>query len=244
MNVFTYWEQKKGELEYRYIDCCAEAMKSVFSGCNFIRITPETISQHVDMSCLPKSWARLPVAQKADCIRAVALLTHGGLWVDADTIPIRSPEGLFGSDFCYMQWSTPPRRVLNGYVYSPKGCDISLMWVENITRTVIAAENSSIKQEWTAFGEKCLTPSVAAFENQSLRVPLSTFLPIEVDTEAALLVSQQDPEKYIQKNTICFGLNHSWLSHRYSAKLKMAAFHRGSMLIHRAFRKYVLEVIK
>lgn len=238
MNVFAYWEQDPRGLRYWYIDKCLELMKKKLAGCNFVLLCPENISDHLDMSVLPESWSSLPISKKADCIRSVALMQHGGLWLDADTVVMQCPSFLESSSVLYMQWTNQPRRILNGYIYCPRWHPVAEEWVSNIASAI--RDN---RTEWTALGEKCLTPAIDKCGGAEM-IPLSTFLPVEVDREASRLTCKRTRwQNLISANTICFGLNHSWLSHKYSRDLRKPVFNSGGFLIHKLFREYVLREI-
>lgn len=205
--IWSYWE---GPMPV-WIQGCVLAMQRMYP--TFTLITPDNIAKYLPNR--PKQQladVRL-VAHRADYYRAALLYTYGGFWFDADTFPIKTPYHLATDhDLVYAVWDKEPRRVFNGYVYATAKSRVADQWFNLVSLTLAKKEFG-----WTALGESILTP-LSQWKNTK-QVPRSTFVPLDVDSNPELLFSRDEPEKYITEDTVCFGLNHSWMMFHYSKHL-------------------------
>jgi hypothetical protein len=148
----------------------------------------------------------------ADAIRVCILKEHGGLWIDADTIMLRSPGPLMDDKPGFMVWNELPPLISNGYIYMPPGSPIPGLWLDRINANL--SENNA---GWCELGEKALTASVQTIPYDSTRRrmhatlwPLVTWLPVDIRYRVRRFYGPLDfPADYITADTIGFGLNHS-----------------------------------
>jgi len=209
MNVWTYWEGKQPP----YItDCLATVRRHTQADCLYRHIEPANFDKFIPDGLLHPRWRSIPqLGIKSDCVRVAALAQHGGLYVDADTVMLRSPVGVIPEDrdCAYMTWTRRPRRVIAGYIYMRPGSPVAQRWLENVNRFLADG-----KMGWTDLGERCLTPAVDAEPDASTAIPLDTFLPVEVDREVERFFANDDFRSLVKPHTIAFGLNHSWMTSR------------------------------
>lgn len=210
MNVWVYWEGPR----VPYIDRCIDSIRQrCYRDCAFHFVTGENIGQYIPDGLFHPRWKQIPeLGVKSDVVRAAVLHQFGGLYVDADTVMLRSPVGVIDEtkDCAYMEWSTPPQRCIAGYIYCAPGSPVAKMWVDNINRSLARR-----RVGWTMLGEGCLTPAINATPPENLqRLPLSTFLPIEIDREVEKFFEGGDWPSLTTPETIAFGLNHSWMMSR------------------------------
>jgi hypothetical protein len=232
LNVWTYWEGPKP----LYIDVCLKSIAERCEGCKVIILTPDTLPE---LPTLNANWKRLyGPAQRADALRAGLLYHYGGLWVDADTIMLRSPleaitrsiESMIYPVECYYSaWTNPPYRVLNGYIYCKQYSEVAAHWLGNVNATL---ERGATYGGWTMLGEHCLTPVIERVSAQRpescIRLPMETFLPVEVDKEVGALLTPGDWRDWVKPNTVAFGLNHSWLYHHVRNVMDLHPIHMGN----------------
>jgi hypothetical protein len=229
MNVFSYWEGPSPP----YIQLCIVSMQKVL-GDSFTLVTPEIINDWLPQDILHPSWKALPQpALKADCIRAALLATHGGWWWDADTIALCHPKEVHAGqtdEVLYMTWTNQPRRVLNGYIYFPPGNPAAKKWLMGV--------NEGLRQgkvDWCTLGEKLLTTELSPGSFDTREIPRRLFLPIDIDLEVKQFFTEQEWWWYCYKDTVCFGLNHSYFVYHHR-KLMNSGPHEwknGTTLIHK-----------
>lgn len=228
MNVFTYWEGKK----VPYIEACLDSVRyHCFADCRFHHVTPENFSKYVPDGVLHPNWKNIKeLGVKSDCVRAACLFLYGGLYVDADTVMIRSPVGVIdeNADCAYMTWSTPPRRAIAGYIYCRPGSPVAARWIENMNKKLAAG-----KWGWTEIGEGCLTPAIDDGDQSRMQIlPLKTFLPIEIDLEVAKFFTKGNWKDHTIPSTVAFGLNHSWMVTRKPNEMRAWDSPQSELIIH------------
>lgn len=220
MFVWTYWEGPR----LPFIDVCIHSMAHVckMAGLDFRLVTPANIYDYIDKNSLhPAALASGRGNVSANCARAALLAEHGGWWWDADTLALRDPSPLpemYPDDsVLYMTWSNPPRRILNGYIYMRPGCEYARQWLDKINERLENDYQNSI--QWLQLGEKILTPILDG-QPGCREVARRLFLPIDIDKEVDRFFENIDFGQYLENDTICFGLNHSWMVHKYKNAMK------------------------
>lgn len=214
MNVFTYWEEPPSGRKWSYIQYCLDTIRfHCLDGCLYHHITAENMDRYIPAGLLHESWSAIKeLGVKSDCVRAALLHLYGGLYVDADTLMVRSPKHLdTGHDFAGMQWSSPPKRIIAGYSYCCKGSKVAERWVSSIN------ENLSLgKDGWCELGEQCLTPAVESVDQSKVLMwDISTFLPIEIDTKVSEFFLNRNNGIVGSSETVAVGLNHSWMTRKH-----------------------------
>ena len=233
LHVWTYWEGPK----LPYIEVC---LKSVACACNvsgveFHLVTPETLYQFIGKNTLHPNHNHLQLAMKADCIRAALLAKYGGWWFDADTIGLQSPLEITNkhsdAEVLYMTWTRPPRRILNGYIYIAKGSSLAQKWLAKINYRL--QHNFEKANTWLGLGEKLLTPIVDG-QGGCVEIKRSLFLPIDIDKSVPRFFKVIDFNKYLLKDTVCYGLNHSWFlsKQRRALTLNPERWKSSPVLLH------------
>lgn len=215
MRVWTFWT---GDPPSRISTC----LSTIERNCSDWRHLDSDDAEKILEGKVHPIWKRLLPAHQADVLRACVLSLYGGLWIDADTVMFRDPVDYFGDirKFAYTVWGNLPRRVLNGYVYSPRpNHPIALSWFSRVSLSVSQMSHWSDrdiknleKTNWTRFGEKCLTPSIT--EEDSFQYPLETFLPLDVDRSSPLFFENLQWESFVTPQTIGFGLSNSYIEAR------------------------------
>lgn len=214
MKVWTFWTGEEPER----IRTCLRTIERQCSDWNHLNaVDAEKI---LDNRVHPV-WKKLLPAHQADVLRACVLADYGGLWLDADTVMFKEPENYFdGIDqFSYTTWTNKPRRVLNGYVFSPHPRHpVAEQWFANVTRSVFdlrkwaqANIDGLAKTNWTRFGEKCLTPAI----NETCHeYPRQVLLPLDVDRDSPLFFADRNWEDFVTPETVGFGLSNSYIEKR------------------------------
>lgn len=235
MKVWTYWEGKR----VPYIEACLDSIRRhCYRDCEFHHVTTENMDHYIPDGVLDPFWKTIKeYGVKSDCIRAACLYLYGGLYVDADTVMLRSPVGIIdeSADCACMEWSTPPRRVIAGYIYCRPGSPVAKKWLENMN-----AKLAQKKAGWTEIGEGCLTPAVDSNDPSKIqRLPLHTFLPIEIDKEVERFFVTGNWKDFVQEDTIAFGLNHSWMTARKPNEMRAWDCPQKELLIHGVLKEAI-----
>jgi hypothetical protein len=106
--VWMYWADPPGSTEAdrpSYISACLETVRRT-GGCDVVVVSPETISTYAD-GLHPAFWLLTPNHQ-SDVFRTHMLYRYGGMYIDADTVVVRSLRPLFERlaevDFVAADW--------------------------------------------------------------------------------------------------------------------------------------------
>lgn len=229
MNVWTYWQGPMPE----YIRICIETMER---NCNdFTLLTPDNITDYIYNSPLEIDKCRKlnNPAHLADVYRVAVIFNHGGLWLDCDTIMIDPPndlESIFSSykdGFFYSRWNDG--RVLNGYFYATKGNALMEEWLHSINKMLKAV---SIRNSWTLFGEKILTPLVNRGTFKTIQINRTIFLPINIDKIPWIFFEPYHWSNFISDDTLAIGLNNSWFRDNVPHFVNSTEPWKGDGLIH------------
>lgn len=229
MNVWSYWQGPMPE----YIKICIETMRRNCD--NFTLLTPNNIHDYVYNSPLDidKCKRLNNPAHLADVYRVATIYNHGGLWLDCDTIminPIDSFQRLVSSyrdGFLFARWNDG--RALNGYFYATKGADLLAEWLCAINKLL---KKVSIRNSWTLFGEKILTPLVNSGTYNTIEMSRTIFLPINVDKIPWVFFEPVHWSSFISDDTIAIGLNNSWFRDHLPQFVNSIEPWKGEGLIH------------
>jgi GR25 family glycosyltransferase involved in LPS biosynthesis len=155
--VWQYWEEGDYPTP-EYIKHCIGRVSEQCKKDNLrhIVLTPDNIHSHLDTSKIPKEWYQVEKkAHKADYIRAVALYTHGGLWLDADVVVRQSfrPffENLNSSD--WVVFENPKKEFSISVIASRQKSPLMNEWIKRMNPKL-----RSKKLEWTEIGYDILYP--------------------------------------------------------------------------------------
>ena len=228
MNVWTYWSGHKPA----WIETCLESIRRCCKQSKLHVLGPDYVPDSVRKN-LPDRWRYLPPGVGTDCLRATLLAHEGGLWVDADTVMVRDPKTLEGiyrtsDQFLYSVWSAPPERVIAGYCYSPAGHEVAVRWFNAVKSALECAENVG----WGDLGERLLTPLVQMSPSSVWRMPLDTFLPVDVDTQWERYFRESGWKDFATQETVAFGLNYSRMTAQKPTTMALDP-KGGRMMIHR-----------
>lgn len=203
MRVFSYWEGNKPE----YIKICIETMKRFCK--EFTLITPDNVGALLYGSGLNHEYKNLnKPAHRADCIRVAAVNHLGGLWIDCDTVFIRDissfEDTVCGKKFAYTRWNDG--RCINGCFYGEKGNSVTEEWLSVINKSIRPGP------DWTALGEKILTPIMNSKRHDSVSFQFDRriFIPLNMDKIPWAYFEPIHWSSFITEETVAFTLNNSW----------------------------------
>lgn len=230
MKVWTYWEGPRPT----FLQLCLDTIALECSDCDYTHITPSNINDFIPEGVLHSNWNYIhEPALRSDCIRVALLKLYGGLYIDADTFMLKSPSSVIdqSKECCYFSWNNPPFRVLNGYIYCKPESVVADRWLDRLNHTL-----ESRNVGWCSLGEQILTPTIIGNMDRCLQLPLSTFLPLDIDHRVRDFFDiHRHWEDYLKEHTIAFGLNYSWMMGRrpYDMLIPYENMRRSHMMIHR-----------
>ena len=208
--VWVYWE---GPM-LPYIGLCLDTIRRHCKGLDLRIVNRASIEEYVRPDeLLHNAWRGITHPSIiADALRVCVLKQHGGLWIDADTIMLRSPGPLLDDKPGFMVWNELPPLIPNGYIYLPPKCAVADLWLDQVN-----ARLSADQMGWCELGEKALTAAVQSLPADATRRklhatawPLSTWLPVDIRYSVRRFYGTLDfPQDYITPHTVGFGLNHS-----------------------------------
>ncbi|HLD90881.1 MAG TPA: capsular polysaccharide synthesis protein [Patescibacteria group bacterium] len=174
ITVWTYWENPAGLKTPSYLELCFDSMDKYCNTDNFVFKLVDNLNIHDLIPELRTDLNKLKVSNnprenisiKADYIRAKLLQKYGGIWLDADTIVMRSPDELVPllnrKDFLYrtqheglasvgVMASIPNGVLINEYIEQQDtliDTKKTLSWGENGSRilTPLVRKHSAITQ--------------------------------------------------------------------------------------------------
>lgn len=229
VNVWSYWQGPMPE----YIRICIETMRKHCD--NFTLLTPNNINDYLFNSPLDIDRCKRlnNPAHLADVYRVAVIFHYGGLWLDCDTIMINPLHAFkkiissYNDGFFHSRWDD--RRVLNGYFYATKNSDLLGEWLTHINRLI---KSSSIRNTWTQFGEKILTPLVNSGQFKTIEINRSAFLPINIDKIPWVFFEPFHWSNFVSDDTITIGLNNSWFKDHVPHFVNSLEPWKGNGLIH------------
>jgi len=220
-NIYTYWEGHKP----LYIEKCLNSIISVCSkDFTVTLLTPENIDKFLNDGDLNPNYKLLQsIAHKADCIRIAIMWKYGGIWVDADTVFLKSPLELTQyidnviliqkKEFFYFTWNDG--RILNGYFICTQKSKILESWLLGINNKLITLHK---EYEWTEFGEQIIMPLVffkKELQDLSEEIDRFFFIPINIDKIPHVFFERVKMEGFLPKGYYSIALNHSFFLDHY-----------------------------
>lgn len=229
MNVWTYWQGNMPE----YIKICIETMERNCT--KFTLLNPKNIFDYLRNSSLDIDKCRRlnNPAHLADIYRVAVVFNYGGLWLDCDTIMIKSLNDFkriissYNNGFFYSRWNDG--RVLNGYFYATKEHEIMDKWLFGINKTL---KKVSTQNNWTQFGEKIITPLVNSENYKTIEISRTIFLPINIDKIPWIFFEPFHWSNLVSDDTITIGLNNSWFRNYVPQFVNSIEPWKGKGLIH------------
>jgi hypothetical protein len=198
--IWQYWETR-GE-KPAFIDGLHRLARRN-SGCEVVLVTPETLRRYLPE--LPREVFRIKqIAHKADMIRSMLVVRHGGMWLDSDAIVLQDLNWLFellqtDEFICFNNQGkleeTRPWVRVNCFLSRPGG-QVAREWVRRQH-----AKFPRTKYGWEEIGTELLHPICLAERKRVKVLPFEMICPVPWDRVAEFEQRVIDPERIIEK---CF----------------------------------------
>lgn len=181
-NVFTYWEGEQPSLVELLIELMRLHSKDA-AHYNFKCLSKDQfLSEYDDV---PDCFDSLSYAHQADVVRVWALMRHGGIWLDSDTLVMNSLSSLFEKAFDKKAGffvTQNNQNLCNGVFGSKSSTDLLAAWKKHIQNHLLI-HGPNI--EWEAIGNQFLAETFVAkpelFNDYIIFDGLSTMYPVNWD---------------------------------------------------------------
>lgn len=191
MNIWVYWENKETVNTPDHIKLCLDTIDKHSGEANLVVLNEK--SQEVK-DIITGEFPDVPLALKADVIRANLLLKFGGICVDADVVALKDISTLLSmltNGKTFVGFEDDPFHARLGIMASKPNSSIVKHWV--------TAQNERLKTprtlHWTALGCDLLWQATPLYPNEYVGVDMRTFYPIKW-TESATFFTTLDPCMY------------------------------------------------
>lgn len=247
--IWVYWENPPTTAEPPdYIKLCLETIKAHTTNLDLRILNERTINDYIDVD---PCWGTIEVchlgrkftsiSHKVDAIRAELLFSHGGLYLDADTIVFRPLEHLMFDiaehDFtCTRLISTKQYTIPNGMLGSqPRG-------------QVISAYRTALKESlivprvlgWNEIGSSLLTPIVNKNTDKVLEIPEKDVMPVSWK-DKGILGRKVHLEDYVPAGAYMMALYHGAFNRKIH-ELPKSQLLDSTTLIGQAFKRSFNEI--
>lgn len=153
-NIFIYWTG----YSYKLIKILRSIMYLHLSEYNFVFLTNQNIMNYVK---LPEYFDLLCPAHQADYIRVNVICDYGGIWLDSDTLIMKSLDELFecieqydGFFISHLNLKQDPNWVMNGVFGSKKNTEIMVDWKREMNGILDTKKNTI---EWEEIGNSLIS---------------------------------------------------------------------------------------
>jgi len=177
-NIYLYWTGYEYSL-VRLLKIIIKCYSKVGKGYNLIFLTPENISQYIQ---IPEYFSKLRPAHQADYIRVNALCKYGGIWMDSDTLVMDNLDSLFDileqkDGFFILENNT---KITCGLFGTKKNTKFIESWRDKMNDVLNNCTNYDIK--WNEIGNDILseiqTNQPDLYQNYYLFKGLDTIYPV------------------------------------------------------------------
>lgn len=191
MNIWVYWENKKTVITPDHIKLCLSTIEKYSGSANLVVLNEE--SKEVK-DIITSKFPDVPLALKADVIRANLLHRFGGICVDADVIVLKDISvilDLLTGERTFVGFEDDPFHARLGIMASKPNSSIVSHWV--------AAQNRRLESprdlHWTALGCDLLWKATPVFPKEYIGLDMKTFYPIAW-TKSDTFFTTLDPSLY------------------------------------------------
>ena len=198
--IWQYWETVGRKP--KYIDGLHELAKKN-SGAEIVLVTPETLRSYIPE--IPEPVLEIKeMAHKADMIRTMLVMLHGGMWLDSDAIVLTDLGWLFDLLYRYEFIGFNDRgRLKPGRPLIRVNCFLSRPGGRVVTEWVRRqhAKFPKVIYEWEEIGSE-LVHSICLEDSRDLKIlPFEKICPIRWNEVEKFISSKGDVSKLIRK---CF----------------------------------------
>ncbi|MDY3561841.1 class I SAM-dependent methyltransferase [Gemmata sp. JC673] len=231
--VWAYWE---GPLP-GYIDLCLQTIRKYNARVEVLDRAGFDALHRNDRD-LPIDT--LPLAQKADFIRAYLLRHYGGLYVDADCVVLRNLDFVFDAADAagFVGYREPLGYMSNSFMATAPGGAV----IESHYRHVCDAIRSRRPLAWLDLGSVPLERSVADHRGQSRLLPTELVMPLSWQHSERLADrrSDEEHEASFRAESVCYMLSNNTIKNR-PATVGLASLSPAELLADSYFLSFLFR---
>ncbi|HEY1187494.1 MAG TPA: class I SAM-dependent methyltransferase [Gemmata sp.] len=210
--VWAYWE---GPLP-GYIELCLQTLRAHHPGAEVLdRAGFEALFRH-DRD-LPID--ALPLAQKADFIRAYLLAHHGGLYLDADCVVLRNLDFAFAAADAaeFVGYRDPLGYMSNSFMATPPGGAVITDHYRQVCETI----RSGRALEWLDLGSVPLDRAVARHPGRAHVLPTEAVMPLSWQHSERLADRRADHAHALsfRSDAACYMLSNNTIKNRAATRV-------------------------
>jgi len=214
--LFLYWENPPDKMMPAYIALCRVVIEYHCSDMNIQIIGPDNIHHWLpdlpprinDVTCTSNP-DKISLAIKTGFIRIFLLEKYGGIYLDSDSIPLKTLSFLWEickkGGFTALRRSTAPtKHIANNLLACTPENDI----IKQIAAVLREKITQKISFEWGEIGAYTLTPIVDAHLNKCTIIPEHQAHPIVSENVYLFMSETLEPENILYNDTFNVMLFH------------------------------------
>ncbi len=244
--IFMYWENVPGQTRHGYIDLCEKTIrKHCKDDFDIVLITPDNLNDYLpgkDYSSIT-CFSGKPnehISVKVGCIRVALLHKYGGIWIDIDTILMKSLVPIWElakqHGFVGIDHKRPEKHwVLNTVLAAKRGSSI-------IEKYIVRLEDRLSKRQslrWGEIGARMLTPLVRQSKDKYL-LPEHSFLPISWEEWRLFFLEDAKISDHMKSDTYGFVLFNKFFTAEFKNKSEEEVL-QSNNLIAKLFRRALIN---
>ncbi len=246
--IFMYWENAPGQTRHEYIDLCEKTIRKYCKDdFDIILITPDNLNNYLpgkDYSSITCADGKRPtenISIRVGCMRVALLHKYGGIWIDIDTILMKSlaPMWELAEQYGFVgveETRSKKYWVLNGIMAAKKGSSVMEEYMVRLENHLSRKQNL----RWGEIGARMLTPLLQQCKDKYL-LPEHSFLPIFWDDWKLFFSENAKISDYMKSDTYGFILYNKFFTAEFKNKSKEEVL-QSNNLIAKLFRRSLTSV--
>jgi hypothetical protein len=163
--IFYYWENIPSTFKPEYINLCHKTIEKHGNteSTQAILVTPSNLKELLPEIVLPDIYTNdfggtANISVKVDYLRVKLVQKYGGMYIDSDTIVMKSLNWIksYLEKYDFVGTTEHGKYYINGWFASRKNGEIINKWSSLIDKSI----SVSLTVSWTQLGSKILTPLI------------------------------------------------------------------------------------
>lgn len=183
---------------------------------------------------------RLSLNHLSDYVRAYLLAHHGGLYLDADCVPLQplDPALAAAQTHGFVTYREPPGHLSCNFMAATPGNAIARDHYARVVRRIEAGPPLA----WLDLASTPLGAAIDATEMPFAELPRAAIMPLPYDRSAALAIERDDTAHaaYLSSDCLCYMLANATIRALPETKA-LAALSADEILAHPSFLGFLLR---
>ncbi len=230
-NLYPLWMYWEGVAPEWILEC----RSSIHKNADNVKLLNEATFEELREHDRDIKLQKLPIALKADYIRAYLLAHFGGFWLDSDCILLKNLGPLLCklSDYEFIAHRERSGLVSNAFIGAPKNSRLARTYYQNICSVLRSGRSLG----WTSLGSEPLSKLLNSEKDRWLELRCDSVQPVCWSTPEIYfeLKEDSDHEKQFRQDTWCYMLSNEQIK-------KYAKHNKSASLMHnRSFFSFVIR---